>query len=631
MKKIIFIFCFFCSFSFMLYSASSHAVPLENNSYKIISNAEIKGIIKPQSQIKPYTVDEVLSLLNEILLSGRISDNEITIIKDTIALLEKNYGNENVITFKDILKNGFFRTGNDNINVLLGVDISSDSYIGKSTDNNKIIIDSRNRVNFNIRGDAFSFLSYDINIAAFFNKIDTRLYSYLDFKLSGQGNYFYFPSFGATSNLDNSLGALVSIGAVPVLRMNFLNNKLKFVIGSSVYEWGPGVHNLSVSSTATEMPGLEISVKPFEWIEYSVMHASLTRFSLKRYDGFNWPSDNWSTKLGKYDNMFSIHRLDFSFFNFNFALYESVIWRKRLELAYLNPISIYEVAQNELGDFDNMIVGLDMSYIIKNIGKIYFGLSIDEMSSLDIKNFFSHPRHIFGVQFGMDFNAIFGSFSNFYFQTTYIAPFYGSHYEILKENNPWGGTNMMTQPVQRGRLIGYPLHPDSFELLLGYSTIFPHNITFDFTIRDQMRSAQFTVNDYGDSNSGTNIYTIMNYSNSDEYANKKFFDNIWKNTLLIDANATKSFSDLPLDVSVGLKLSMDWERSYNLTDAVKPVTYSYSYGDSHNEYVNGTYNPDDGSYLEGSGKYNPGTGVTYGEWKLPNIMVAGGISFKVYL
>ena len=608
MKRVtVFVFLLFTCFS-LLYSASSHAVPLDNNSYQIIRNAEIRNIIPVQSQVKPYTVDEVLTLLEKIVSSGELSDSEIKIVNDTILYIERNYGAEESKEFSDVLKNGFFRIGSDKITMMIGADISTDTHIGKEIGEG-FIFDSRNKVNFTLRGDAFEFLSYDLNVSAYMNKINTHLYSFLDFPLSGQGNYFYLPSFDPVKDLDNSYGALISIGAVPAIRMNFIDNKIKVVLGSSLYEWGPSVnHNISLSSTATEMPGVAVTVKPFDWVEYSVLHASLVRFALANYEDVKWPSDNWHEKEGKYDNIFSIHRLDFRLGGFDLGLYESVVWRKRLELAYLNPIAIYQVAQNELGDLDNMIVGLDMSYVLKKIGKIYFGLSIDEINSISLGHFFSHPRHIFGVQFGLDFNSIFGSFSNLYLQTTYVAPFYGSHYEISADSNPWGGTSIMTQPVQRGRIIGYPLHPDSFEVLIGYSTIFPYNISFDFTIRNQMRSAQYSVNEYGSNNPGTTNFTVMDYSESN-YEYKKLFENIWKNTLIFDVTASKSFTELPVEASLGFKLSLDWERSYDLTGAIK---------ESSRERVN--------NY-----KYNPGRGVTYGEWGVPDVLFALGLGLKVYI
>ena len=84
------------------------------------------------------------------------------------------------------------------------------------------------------------------------------------------------------------------------------------------------------------------------------------------------------------------------------AIFESVVYRKRFELAYLNPLSIYMFAQNYIGDFDNVLAGVDISYTLNGVGRIYLALSCDEFERIVPSVFFSWARNIVAIQGGVD-------------------------------------------------------------------------------------------------------------------------------------------------------------------------------------------------------------------------------------
>ena len=50
----------------LVFGKSFHSVPLDSEAYRIIDIAENRGIIQPQNEVRPYDLDTVVTLLNEI-------------------------------------------------------------------------------------------------------------------------------------------------------------------------------------------------------------------------------------------------------------------------------------------------------------------------------------------------------------------------------------------------------------------------------------------------------------------------------------------------------------------------------------------------------------------------------------
>ena len=170
-----------------------------------------------------------------------------------------------------------------------------------------------------------------------------------------------------------------------------------------------------------------------------------------------------------FDNNFSIQRIEIEpLSGFKAAIFESVVWRKRFELAYLNPLCVYMFTQNYIGDFDNVMAGLDFSYTWNGIGRFYAALALDEFNSLNGGKVLSSARNIIALQAGMEVAVPFGYFGKITVQGTYIPPFFGSHYTYRGSENPWGSSSMATAYVNKGGTLSYPLYPDSMELLVSF-------------------------------------------------------------------------------------------------------------------------------------------------------------------
>lgn len=580
-----------------VFAAKYHTVPIGDTGYRIVEVAQLRGIIPVQSEVKPYSLSVMRELLKTVRSSDSISVSERSLIDSVLDEYDRLYGSEKVSSFSGLLKNGFLRFGNDSTNVTIGGSFTSKNTAGFNFSDGKVL-DTRNRVLLYLRGDLFDTISYDMNLGLHVEKINTNAYLALDFPIDMSGNYFEFPRENV-NDLNNDRGILWGFSSNPEVDMSFFDNRLGIRFASVRRNWGPADNNLGLSASASTMAGFEINAKPLDWLEYTVMHASLTKFALATFDGVAWPSDTYWTG-DEYNNMFSIHRLDLKFGSFRFGVFENVVWRKRFEMAYLNPFAIYQIIQNEVSDYDNMMFGFDMSYTFNNFGKVYFSFALDEISSLSLKTFFVNARHIMAVQGGLELPAPVGNFGKMGFQITYIPPFFGSHY--IQTDNPWGPNPYSTAYVNKGRTISYPLNPDSLEVKVSFEMDFCSGYSLDFTVKDQMRSAQFAVVE-----SGTDILTSMDYGSDCDYSVKKFFSNIWNNILDVEINASKRFEGFPLEISAGIQFVLNSSRDFY------PVLEEPSIPEEHRyEWI------------------NLGNDTGYGEWGTPDVSVLGKIAFSLY-
>ena len=552
-------------------------------------------------------MDFILNLLATIRSTEALNQQEQAFLDSTVARLEKAYGASNTSSFKDVLYSGRYSFGNNDTNASVGAKFETTNKVGYNTSDRKLI-DSRNRATAYVMGNLFNLFSFDINFSMHIEKLNTWTYNALDFPIDIDGKYMR-----GGLDLNNDMGIVWGVSSMPEISASFFDNRLNLRWGTIKREWGPAAVNLQLSSGGSTMEAFEFNVRPLDWIEYSVIHSPLQKFALNTFDGYTWPSDGLHSD--EFGNMFSAHRLDLRVGHFDFGVYESLVWRKRFELSYLNPLAVYIVVQDNLGDFDNLISGLDLSYVFPNLMKAYAGLSIAEFDrDIHLKTFFKHIRNIIAYQLGLTFPTKMGLFGSMNFQLTYIPPFYGSHYIVAESNNPWGNTDMQIPFVNKGKLIGYPLNPDSLEIKFAFDAQLGNGYSLNVDIRDQMRSAQYAVDEYPHGmQNGTTILTVMNYESSVEgcYADKDFFHNIWNNILDVSVTLEKQFADFPVSVFVGLEGIVEWHRSYDNSQALEPIE------------------SEDAQYYN-NGWINTGYNMKYGPWEVPYVTAMAIVGFRIY-
>lgn len=558
-----------CLISTALFATQFHSVPLGHESYRIIEIGELRGIINMQTDVKPYNLNTVRALLNTMKESNKLSQTEKAEIDAVLNEFDLQYGKEdNSITESTSI--GLYRTGGKTGVTTFGVNLETTQSGGFKTDGTKIF-DSRNSVTAYVNGSILGYVSYDLNFRVNLDKIDTV--AFLPTELLFRTDGFYMSLIHGGDRLENlpDENFYIGIETFPEITSSIANDVATIRIAAVKRDWGPGVNNFALSGTARVMDGFELSLTPTSWFNYSVMTASLGQGSLETVNEIEWPSENMDKKEGKYSNNFSIHRVELGpLYGVRLGIWESVVWRKRFELSYLNPLAIYMFAQNSLGDYDNVLAGLDLKYLNPKLGEFYAALSFDELKSF--KKPFTHPRNIIALQAGAKFALPFGNFTELKVQGTYVSAFYYAHYEDkepLFDNIPY-----TTAYVNKGQNIGYSLNPDSLEFLIAFDTTLSYGIKLSVEIKDQMRSAQ-----YATKKTGTDILTYMNYEAeyAGEYYYRDFFNNIWDNIVDIEVEAQKSFdSKLPVTVSLGLQAIINSSRDF--TPTVKGSNPSYNPG-----------------------------------------------------
>lgn len=574
----------------VLFATQFHSVPLDNEAYRVIELGELRGIIEPQTDVKPYNLNTVRRLLGVMRDSNLVSSSEKACIDEILASFDSQYGLEDgSVSQKDKSTIGFFRSSSGFGTTTLGGNVSSVQIAGLGGKGKKVF-DSRNSLTAYINGNLFNAVSYDLNFKLNLDRIDPNAYLPTELLFSTDG--FYMDLFANGDRLKSLPDGRIFLGieAFPEISTS-IRDVVSMRIGAVKRDWGPGVNNFAVAGSARVFDGFELSLTPATWFSYSVMTASLGQASLDSVNGIEWPSESMDKKTGKYSNNISMHRVEIGpFYGVKFGVWESVVWRKRFELSYLNPLTIYMFSQNSLGDYDNVIAGLDFSYTNPRIGELYGAFSFDELYSFSKP--FSCARNIIALQAGAKFSLPFGNFSELRTQVTYVSAFFGTHYE--DKAKLFADVPYTTAYVNKGQNIGYPLNPDSLELLLAFDTTIDGGWKLSSAVKDQIRSAQ-----YATKKTGTDILTFMNYGVFDvfdgekwgQYYSRDFFGNIWNNIVDVELKIEKSFpTRIPMSIVLGLNGIIETSRSFE-----PEVIDVY----------------EDGKVVY---KYNPGRILSWGDW-----------------
>ena len=582
------------SLSAVVFAAQFHSVPLGHEAYRMIDVAVLRGAIPAQTDVRPYNVNYVKSLLVKILSSDCFSASEKDDVNRVLESLDEAYGKSTTSEFTDLFKKGFLRTDSPST-MSIGGNASFDFTVGRGSDDENVF-DARFGAMAYIRGDMFDFMSYDLNFKLNLDRIDTRATIIPDLKIECDGFYMQLRNGGARLHNLPDDGLYLGIEQFSEISFSFKDDMFSARIGTIKRDWGPGFNNLAISGSARAFDGFEMSFKPVPWFSYSVVVGSLGLFSLTSVNGVDWPSDNGSWHFGgMYNNNISSHRVELGpFGNMQFGaghplevkigIWESVIWRKRFELAYLNPFTIYMFAQNGLGDYDNVLAGLDFSFMIQGIGQFYGALAMDEMNNAHL---ITCPRDIMAYQVGAKFAPRFLDFTEITLQATYVTAFFGSHYS---DPNSLFDKPYDISYVNKGQNIGYPVNPDTIELLANFRTSLGKGWTVDLTFKDQMRSAQYSYK-----TTGTDVLTTMAYSEYGDgeggdfgaYFKRDFFKNLWNVTLCVDAQIEKQLESFPVSFYAG---------AYGILDRTRDFTPDVRHSEFDDLY------------------FNPGRILEFGDW-----------------
>lgn len=159
-------------------------------------------------------------------------------------------------------------------------------------------------------------------------------------------------------------------------------------------------------------------------------------------------------------------------------------------------------------------------------------------------------------QGGVDIPLPVGRFANLTLQYTYLGPFFYSHYPVEIVTGQADGKDVVetwdVSYVNKGRPLGYPMQPNSDEVLLRGTLGIQGGWEFEALVKYQRRSGQ-----YGISMTDNMIYADQK---AGKYADKAFNENVFERLVSIEVGAVKRFESLPFALTGTYLFHEQWNR-----------------------------------------------------------------------
>jgi|GEM_PF-578361 len=422
-----------------LTSAIHTSIPVDHRVYRILDVAEIRGLIGRQVAARPFSAQKVLALLAEMQgQEEKLSSSERQELASLMQEFESSYGLA-PSPMQDVLSTGFFRTYDPNtkIGASMGINLATTQTISAVTKE----YDSRNSVFAFLKGDLGENISFNMNFGLLIDRLNNNVFLPTDFTIQGEGFYLLLGEGGRQISTIPTAGFYSGLALSPEIGATYFDGAVNLRWGSIKRDWGPGLNNIQLSGSARTIEGIELQVAITPWLHFMVLTGSLGKFSVSTIgegtDKKLFFSDYFynDKPFYRFENNFSAQRIEFNpIKDLTLSIYESVVWQKRFELGYLNPLSVYMFQQNNLGDIDNMLAGLDFNYTLANKIRLYGGIGASELNKIgSLKTMITAPRNMLAFQAGITIPLPIGSFSSVTFQWTYLAPFFYSHYPMREQ------------------------------------------------------------------------------------------------------------------------------------------------------------------------------------------------------
>ncbi len=610
-----------------LASAINNSIPVDHRVYRILDVAEIRGLIERQVSAKPFSAKKVMTLLSEIQSQNNmLSSHERT---ELLSLMQEFEGSYGIVPspFGDVFSTGFFRTYDPNakIGASMGINLASTqtaSLVSKE-------YDSRNSLLAFLKGDLGENISFNMNFGLLIDRLNNSVFLPTDFTIQGEGFYMLLGKGGRQISTIPTAGFYTGLALSPELNATYFDGAVNLRWGSIKRDWGPGLNNIQLSGSARTIDGIELQVDITPWLRFIVLNGSLGKFSVSTIgegdDEKAFFSDYFydDKPFYRFENNFSAQRIEFNpTKDLTLALYESVVWQKRFELGYLNPLSIYMFQQNNLGDIDNMLAGLDFNYTLANSIRLYGGIGASELNKIgSLMTMITAPRNMLAFQAGITIPLPIGSFSSVTFQWTYLAPFFYSHYPMReqvgmfakpatagnsftsKRNNHYviaaGGTDITvtyerdgagkteTIPLpttsdstfsedgrievaldRNGDYLIYETYSETAYVNKGENIGYPLNpnsqeflLQLDFGLGHGWTTQGMVKYQVRSGQYGYSIEQFYDYLGPTTYVQKDFWGNTFEHALTFEMQVAKKFGKMPIEVNAQYRFTTVWERS----------------------------------------------------------------------
>ena len=425
-----------------LHAQEQLPVDIDDPVYPILEMAEIKGLVGPGSAVKPYTEREVRSRLDAASARERsLATAEQSVLEE----MSKRFSKGNAPA-------AYLETKGESS---LRADLS---HAG--------VIDFSVMGEVGILGSLWSIGAYRLQLEGFLDIVNPEAFPPFDFTKQYDG-FQVWTGGQSVQESDGINGHLnFTSAALSALSFDFFDHELNVQFSRTRRDWGLGEGSLSLSGTARPIEAFSASARPVSWAGFSFLAGTL---------GYWWSS-------AAEQKMFSIHRIELFPFDWLYlSPWESVVYAKRLELSYLNPLFPFFFGQQLGGDMDNLALGGDVAVTIAPFARVYASLFIDEISFVPLSTFFTRPDNQYAWQVGVKVPLPWPAWSLFVFQYTKIEPYTYTHYP---QTVPQYTTPIDINYTNDGENIGYHLPPNSDEFLV---RLFSHPVpSLEVTVQYQL-------------------------------------------------------------------------------------------------------------------------------------------------
>ena len=646
-KLLLSLICIFISAA--LYSQSNNTVDISDEIYSFLKSAELQGLCEPLAVIRPYTEKYIADKLDQILeaLNDEDSSPKIERMRAIVEEYKNRYVRDDGLHIKQLAYK--ISDIKDDIPVSLTVDFYDEGFGsgGLYSDSSLNTFGYDLFHYFNFFGDLGDKISYRSTAYFGFTKMELqklgeynigwwwyddyglkedfvreehfgdrtintyRNYAVLpySYKKPWDGSVYYihggFNSAGLTGwPFEDSAG----FGMQGELHGSFFNNFLDIGIGRYSREWGSmdTGSSLVLNQSAHPFFGIDTSVKPFEWLTFSVLTGFL-EFPNQNFinQGAWYRTDEHGNEVLKsayaddnknhldikdsffFHNLFSMIELDLEHEYFHFDFGSTVVYPNRFELGYSFPMVDRVVYQNNVGDYDNLALYGNVKVKYPGLGYMWGSLYIDEINAF-FTDIFHNTRCMFAYQGGTKVNIPWLPFTTFSLRYTKVEPYCYTH-EALNPgaNQPYYPNYISENYTNNGDSLGYYLQPNSDELFVKFETKPLTASTFSFGYQLIRHGV-----DWGSASniySGSNIYSELpagSYGPGRNNLHKYFLkDGVYEWMNVFSLNAAYNFNHLgvPIQLYSTIGYVHNWFTSIGTAEPSKNTKYEKYTSDEYKE------------------------------------------------
>lgn len=444
-------------------------VPIDNPVYRILLHYETNGKLPILPQAKPYTRQKVNDLLLHLVNDPTIAGREKKLLEELLADMERDTNGVPV-----------YRQEGENSYALIGFGAET-TYRQGGGDHGTWSV-NLTALPF-ISGDLGKNISFSAGVGPSIEKLAPDLF-YKSYTYDGKvhlpatetGTAWLPYQFGFESLYSHTLISGKKSGQPEITRKlavgwvyfseltgSWWNGIFQLSIHNQRRAWGPDNHNLLLSSTARRIPAVEMKLEPASWLRYSYLTGSL--FSPTSQNA-GYRTNIYGYDTGELQNLLTIHLLEFTPSKWlQISAHAGNVWAKRLELNYLMPFVFSHFSELEVGDYDNLAMGVDVAIRLPHWGKSWISFYNDEFSFTESGPLLRMPRNRYAFQAGWNTTLLSGLLpgTSSTLKFTRLTPFVYTHYPETRLKTMTGRPHDMTYRHD-GFNIGFYLPPNSGEL-----------------------------------------------------------------------------------------------------------------------------------------------------------------------